>query len=137
MKFETLLGQLKKLDLPEGQYIVVGSGPLAAKGIRESHDFDILVTWDLWTKLKQKYPLSKTEPVENIDLGDIQILGHGSMFRRENIATIDEIMSTAEIIDGVKFLNLKLLKQFKLDEGREKDLKDVELIDNYIAQAKK
>lgn len=134
MTFNNLIDQLKKLNLPADQYVVVGSGALASLGIREAHDFDVLVTWNLWNKLRKTYPLTKTQPVENIDIDDIQILGHGSPFRIDNIATVDEIIKTANVVDGIKFININLLRKFKLNEGREKDLNDVKLIDVYLSQ---
>jgi hypothetical protein len=126
------LKQLDKLNLPKEQYVIVGSGSLGARKIRESHDLDVLVTEELWQNLRLKYALTKIKPVENIDIGDVQILGHGSMFRTTEIASVEEIIKTADIIYDHKFINLNLLKKFKLREGREKDLNDVRLIDKYL-----
>jgi hypothetical protein len=43
--------KLKELDFPLGEYVLVGSGPLAARGIREASDLDIAVTDKLWRQL--------------------------------------------------------------------------------------
>ena len=43
---------VKKLDLPIGQYVVFGSGPLDVHGIRETWDVDICVKPELFEKLK-------------------------------------------------------------------------------------
>jgi hypothetical protein len=133
MTINDSLKQLDKLNLPKEQYVIVGSGALGARGIRESHDLDILVTKELWQKLRLTYELTKIKPVENIDIGDIQILGHGSMFRSLDIASVEEIIKTADIIFDHKFINLNLLKKFKQKEGREKDINDVGLIDKYLS----
>src|SRR3989344_8264129 len=42
--------KLKELNFPSGEYVVVG-GAMAAHGIREAHDLDILVTPSLYQKL--------------------------------------------------------------------------------------
>lgn len=43
--------EVKNLNLPLGQYLVAGSGPIAAHGIRDYKDIDILVTENLYNKL--------------------------------------------------------------------------------------
>jgi len=132
MTINDSLKQLDKLNLPKEQYVIVGSGALGARDIRESHDLDVLVTEELWQTLRLTYELTKIKPVENIDIGDVQILGHGSMFRNQDIASVEKIIETADIIFGHKFINLDLLKKFKKREGREKDLNDIKLIDKYL-----
>ena len=132
MTIHDSLKQLDKLNLPKEQYVIVGSGALGARNIRESHDLDVLVTEALWQELRLKYELTKITPVENIDIGDVQILGHGSTFRITDIATVEESIKTADIIFDHKFINLDLLKKFKQREGREKDLNDVKLINEYL-----
>ncbi len=134
MNIHDCLKQLTKLNLPQDQYVIVGSGSLGIREIRESHDLDVLVTEELWKHLKENFPLTKTEPVENIDIGDVQILGHGSMFRQADIASVETIIATADVFSGHKFINLELLKKFKQREGRDKDLKDIELINRYLTQ---
>ena|SRR3989344_1412854 len=132
MEFKLLVAQLDALNLPRDQYVIVGSGAMAAHGIREANDFDVLVSMDLWDKLSKDHTIVMSGKTENIQLGDIQILGNGSMYRIPEIASIEDMINTAETIEGHKFLDLKLVKKFKLNEGREKDLKDVELIDKYL-----
>lgn len=55
-KFKKLLWEFKKLNLPDGQYAVYGSGPMAVRGIKEAHDLDVVVARDLYKKLLGKYP---------------------------------------------------------------------------------
>lgn len=133
MEFKLLINQLDTLDLPRDQCVIVGSGTLGALNIRESKDLDIVPVWDLWEDLVRKHKVTDFEGIENINVGDVQFLGKGTSYRNENIATLDEMINTALIIDGHRFLNLDLVKKFKLHLGREKDLKDIELIDKYLA----
>jgi hypothetical protein len=48
-----LIEELKALNLPLGQYIVTGSGTLAALGIRNAADIDIAVTPALYAALRE------------------------------------------------------------------------------------
>lgn len=136
MQFKELVRQLDKLNFPKNKYVVVGSGSLAAHKIREAQDFDILVTWDFWDILASKNKVEMAGHIENINFGNIQVLGHGSAYRNEEIATWDEILATADEFEGHKFINLQFLKKFKTRQAREKDFCDVELIEKYLeAQA--
>ena len=38
-----VIAEVKKLDLPLGQYVVIGSGIMAQLGLREANDVDIAV----------------------------------------------------------------------------------------------
>lgn len=138
MKFEGLLNYLYSLKLPPDQYVIVGSGPLAARNIREAKDLDIIVSESLWVKLSEHYPIVSKFSVNRIvlDNPDIEILGQGSAFRDPEIASVEQMIQTADIINGHPFLSLNLLKKFKQKLGREKDLKDIGLIDQYLAAQK-
>jgi hypothetical protein len=39
--------EIKKLGFPPERYVVFGGGAIAARGIRETHDVDILVALEL------------------------------------------------------------------------------------------
>jgi len=54
-KFQKLLQELKKLNLPNDQYAIYGSGPLAIRGLKEIHDLDVIVTDELYQELAKKY----------------------------------------------------------------------------------
>lgn len=131
MKLTELLKELSTLNLPKDQYAITSSGVLAAHGIREANDLDVLVTDDLWTKISQQYSINK-ELLFKIEIGNIEILGPGSAFRDQGIASINEIINSAEIINGYPFVKLNLIKQFKAKLGRDKDLKDIALIDQFL-----
>jgi hypothetical protein len=55
-QFLILLEELKKLNLPLGQYAIFGSGILSALNIREASDLDIVVKSDIFEDLWNKYP---------------------------------------------------------------------------------
>jgi len=45
---------------------------------------------------------------------------------------IEEIFASADIFEGIKFVNLAMTVEQKKKWGREKDFKDIELIEKYI-----
>ncbi|MFH0937224.1 MAG: hypothetical protein V1808_02940 [Candidatus Daviesbacteria bacterium] len=134
MKFSKLLEELNALNLPKDQYAITSSGPLAVREIREAADLDLIITDDLMKKLARKYPITPGPPCDKIIIGNIEILGNFSLYNDSSLVSTQEQINTADIISGHPFVNLEIVKKFKEKSGREKDLKDIELIDQYLAQ---
>lgn len=129
------LAELKKMDWPADEFVVVGSGPLAIRGIREAKDLDIIVTEKLWDKLTEDHvPTVNEWGVERATVAeDVEILNPAqSLFGNSDVATMKEIFDTADVFDGVKFINLDYLKKIKAKLGRKSDLRDIALIDGYL-----
>lgn len=131
-----IIEKVKKFNFPSGEYVVVASGPLEALGIRKASDIDIAVTPALHTKLK-----ASGEWEEKVKYGKTFLQQDGieiipSLSWSEYPTTTEEAIASAMIIDGIYFMNLEELKKFKKALGREKDLKDIELIDKYIENTK-
>ena len=137
MTAQEIIDKVKTLDLPDGQYIVFGSCPLAAAGLRESGDVDMLVTPALKAKLKQSgWPeIDKgggDTPLVH-DVFDVHDQWNFSSYS----PTLEHLLQTAEYYDGVPFASLTEVRKWKAASGRPKDLKDIELIDNYLSDKQK
>jgi hypothetical protein len=50
-----IVEEMKKLKFPQGQYVIVGSGPLVVRGIRETNDIDIVVSPKLFEKCNSSF----------------------------------------------------------------------------------
>lgn len=118
------LEELKGLNLPSDQYAVFGSGPLAIRGIRENKDIDIIAKPGLWDKLSREY---------GKDDGSIEI-GHVEVYRNWDPLpdSIEKLIDGADIIGGIRFVKLKYLLEWKKSVGREKDKRDIKLIEDYV-----
>lgn len=135
MNFKTQFENLKKLNLPTDQFVVVSSGALSVRGIRDSNDLDVIVTESLWNEMAKEYPIIVNNfGVQTLELNsEIEILNPvQSMFGNSTIVSIEEIFKKADEFDGIKFINLDHLKRIKIKFGREKDLRDITLIDEYL-----
>lgn len=79
----------------------------------------------LWKKLSREY---EPENDKVIRVGDIEIYKNWKPW----FANINELIGLAETIGGLPFVKLEYVRQWKEKMGREKDLGDVELIENYL-----
>lgn len=136
-KFSQLLKELKKFNLPDGEYAIFGSGPMAVREIRESDDLDVAVLDYLYKELLQIFP-EKTKigkggkEIKYIEVNDIEIAPASEALYDEPEQTIKR----AELIEGCRFLRLEDLIAWKEKLGREKDFKDIELIKNWLKNNK-
>lgn len=123
--------KLAELNFPLGEYVLVGSGPLAARGIREANDLDVAVTPKLFKQLlnSKRYQevevngklVSETDKVEIIS--KLEWAAYPT--------SVQEAIKTADIINGYPFLNIVETVKFKKALGREKDFRDLELLTEY------
>jgi len=128
-----LFKQVKELNLPIGKYALFGSAPLGIRNLKDCHDVDIIVTEELWNEYKNKSEWELKEmPNEFKDVylcnGDIELWKNW----RPGIWSIESLIKNAELIDGLPFVKLEEVIKWKKMNGREKDLKDVEVAENYI-----
>ncbi|MBN1216104.1 MAG: hypothetical protein JXA99_11775 [Candidatus Lokiarchaeota archaeon] len=123
------LEEVRNLNLPKDQYVLWGSAPLAIKGLRKARDIDIVVTQSLWDDLLKVYN-SQGEKKNVIKLGDIEIWNDLLNLTDK----IDEIVSNSDMIMELPFMKLSYVIEWKKMRGKEKDLKDIDLINNYLNQ---
>ncbi len=129
-KFREILEEFKKLNLPDKEYAVYGSGPLAIRGIRETNDLDVLITDELYQKLKEKYP-QNTEK-DKVTIGKIEMFPSWNWMWGNGIGDLKDVIGRAEIIENVRFILLDDLVICKREMGRKKDLEDIDLIEKYL-----
>ena len=111
--------ELEKLALPPRSYIVVGSGLLNTLGIRQSADIDIVVTPEvlpLFTTANTSRPSA---------LYDVATTWRGK--------TVAELLPDACYVDGIPYLSLDAIINYKTEFNREKDKRDLELIASYMS----
>ena len=129
---DKLLIELRKLDLPLEEYLIISSGPLAIHDIRECNDLDIIVSDALFEELSKKYPVEIGEHVSKISLGDIEFMNRNA--QQDDEYDFARQRARAEMIDGIPFQDLHACLYFKEKGEREKDRKDVELIREYLSK---
>jgi len=127
---------VKKLELPIGQYAITGSGALGIRNLRKIGDVDIIVTAELWNVLAAKYGVTDETGVKKIVFpnGIVEALGGCSFYTEKkdpDAPTIADRITHAEIIEGLPFESLEHVLYYKRKMGREKDVRDVLIIEEW------
>ena len=127
-----IIDEVKKLNLDPNDFIVTGSGILHVLGIRKTDDIDLAVSKravkNLDKNVWKKKDWPKGDPTYSNGIYDI-----GTDWGDDkNVYTFEELMNDKTAVQGVNFISLSFLKQWKQNKGREKDLADLKLIDAYL-----
>ena len=127
-----IVEEVKKLGFPIGKYVVIGGGTLEALGIRETNDVDISVTPDFFEELQKTglWKETKCWGAPFLKQGNVDI--NARLNWDAYPTTTEEAIESAIMIGGVPFMNIHELRKFKVAFGREKDMLDVRLIDEYL-----
>ncbi|WP_326564586.1 hypothetical protein [Micromonospora peucetia] len=125
-----LIRMLRTLDLPTGDYVVFGSGPLLAHGLR-THlgDLDVVARGAAWEQLT-----ALARPVRPPS-------GCGWMVRHHIEAVdrwlpgfdTDHLIDGAEMHGGIPFAPLGEVRRSKMVTDRPKDRLDLALIERRLA----
>ena len=122
------LEKLKELDtlkLPQKDYAIVGSGPMAIRNMRQANDIDIIVRMCLWNDLKDRYELCDKK---HMKIGNIEIWKEFINLTPK----IDFMIDSAEFIEGYSFVSLEDTLSWKEHLNRKKDQEDIILIKNFL-----
>ncbi len=130
MSNKELFQKAKDLQLPMGQYALFGSTPLGIRGLRDCHDIDIIVTEDLWNKFKNENweIITVNDSVQKLSKDDVEILKNWYPGEWD----IKKLIEEAEIIDGLPFVKLEEVLKWKKLFNREKDQKDIKIIEEFL-----
>lgn len=143
---EEMLKKLEELNLPKDQFAVFGSGPMAIRGMREAGDLDLIVTDKLWQQLIDDGHKVIKETWHEMEQADGKTIDHYREYvvlvPAPNIevfnkwpfvsASADELVAEAKMIDGVPFVSLDRVIEWKTGFNRPKDHKDVEMIKKFL-----
>ena len=114
---------LRSLDLPHGDYAIFGSGPLIVRGVIEpSNDVDVLARGAAWDRALRLGELEYL-PEHGVEIvtcfeGAITI---GTEWAIGDF-DVDELIDSAEIIDGLPFVRLEHVIAYKTIAARPKDV---------------
>lgn len=132
-----IFSELKKLDFPTDQYVVIGGAAMAGRGIKETKDLDLLLSRSLIETLKKDptwHHHPRIVPTEEAGLvnddGTVELYPTIDGFEQG----FDDLKERVEMINGFPFANLHDVIKIKQTYNREKDIKDIERIQSYLQQ---
>ena len=121
-----------KLRYPNNKLLIVGTGIMAAAGLKKNDDIDVWATPDVFRQMKNDKNLKP-------------IMKHGRLFYEcpKGIIEISDrfpctkggingYLNRATIVQGVYFMSMKDLRDWKMCMGRPKDKIAVQQIDRYM-----
>ncbi len=129
--------KLKKFNFTPNNSIVIGSGILNKLKIRESNDIDIVTTEEKYNKIKEKEELTEKKTHGRKILTD-DVFEIGTSWETNNKKwKLKDLKKKSTIIKGIRYISIDFLLKVKNSwikngEAREKDIKDVKLIKQYI-----
>ena len=113
--------------------MIFSGAVITAHGIRQTADIDILVNSELFERLKKAgwSTISKENGTIMLRKGIYEIYDnlHVGCYKSDT----ETLLKNTEIIRGIPFMPLKELISFKQALARPKDLKDIELINNFLS----
>lgn len=118
-----LFDQLRQLNLPPQGYAVFGSGPLFVRGIIPSvNDVDVICREEVWNIVSR---IGNVEYLPEYGVSIVTLADGAITFGTKwgiGDFDIDELIATAEIIDGLPFVGLEHVIRYKKIRSSEKDL---------------
>lgn len=132
IKNHPLIRRFLSLGLPKNDCAIFGSGPLYAYGIiKNPRDLDVIARGEAWQKVlklgnPQKLPLGD-KAIRLFD-GKVEIMNVWIPGKLD----IDKLIDTAEIVEDIRFVNLKIVLKWKKSMARPKDLKHIKMIEKYL-----
>jgi hypothetical protein len=129
-----LLGEVRALGLPAGNFVLFGSAPLLVRGIvPPTGDVDVLARGPAWEAARAlgptvRLPHHEVDVVRLLD-GRIEI---GTVWGIGDV-DVDDLIDSAEVIDGLPFAGLAHVRAYKEVAGRPKDREHLRLLDAWQA----
>lgn len=128
MRKTDIIRKLQALDFDVSQYWVITGGAMVLYGIREeTGDVDLGCTSELADLLEdQGYPVT------------VQKDGTRKIIICEDVEIFENwLYDTVQLVDGFPVISLNGLVQMKKSLGREKDLRDIQLIEAFLPASEK
>lgn len=140
--------------LKGGEAIIVGGAALAARGIRDFHDIDVVVPKPIFDNIiRSDYQLSGMEKTVIVDYDEIVVRFVGAGYRSLDVVRPDGFIkycpcrdwgsfyeSSEELGSGLRYLSLATMREWKqrlMESGvaTPQDMADLSLLEDHVARS--
>lgn len=130
----TITERFLRLDLPADQCVVIGSGVLDALELRRSGDIDLVVTGDLFDRMAHQggWRVEERHGETVLLKDDVELWrswGNGG------VPNFDALYEHSLEVQGVHFATPAFVLAQKRRSAREKDMRDIQLLEEYLSNA--
>lgn len=127
-----VIDKTKELGLGPEDCVVVAGGAMAARGLKETADVDLVVSETVYEILKQRGWIEEDHDGMKMLIHDVYeaFTDWDSPKGKPNIT---DVLADSEFIDGVAVASLPRVLAWKKRMNRPKDKADIEKIEVYLA----
>lgn len=133
--------KLNELGLNPDNAVVIGSGILSALNLRESKDIDVVIAEEKYKELadNSRFKKEQNHGREILDDGLFEIGTSWTVVGKT--WKFNDLLNHSTAIDGVRYNTIEFLLDAKRrwiadGEGRQKDIDDVRLMEQYLSGLK-
>ncbi|MEV5828675.1 hypothetical protein AB0L25_24250 [Spirillospora sp. NPDC052242] len=127
-----LIKVLLGFRLPAEHYVVHGSGPLLARGLRPVDELDIVARGAAWrAAARLGRPIRGAvsgAPMYELGDGRVHVSRHWFLPPADTDAGVDALIENADLFEGIRFARLDEVRAYKRRLGRAKDHADLRLL---------
>ena len=141
VKIMEIKNKLIELGLNSENAVVIGSGILNALNLRESKDIDVVVTEEKYKELSDnsRFKKEQNHGREILDDGLFEIGTSWTVVGKN--WKFEDLLNHSTTIDSVRYNTVEFLLDAKRrwiadGEGRQKDIDDVKLMEQYLSGLK-
>lgn len=103
---------------------------MGVRGLREIDDVDLIVTKSQWDALASEHQVLPHEHgIDRLQIGDVEVLSGWY----PDVGPVGELIANAEMIDGLPFVRLGKVVEWKTKYGRPKDVEDLQRIRSFLS----
>lgn len=135
-----IISEIKKLNFPPTDFVVAGSAIMAMYGLKQTNDIDLVVSPNIFKQCQDAgswesvgYTYSDRLGKHHLKKGVVELyldVNNGEVFR----PTLEELLSRAEVFEGISFISMDDLLKFKTSYNRPKDQNDIKLIEEFLGK---
>ena len=126
-----ILKYLEEYNLPKDEFVIFSGAALVLRNIKDStNDVDLIVTENLENHLLNKYKNIKIDCYDEENGKKIYNINNNLNFTSNLLYILEN--NEYEIINGYKVQTIESIIKFKQKLNRPKDIKDIEIIKNYL-----